>query len=170
MLTMVSVAVTDCLSSLKLWCLICVVYSVVLQVAEGCCSSRERSVANVATFLLAIMIILQLLMACGIVSVSIAWGGHVQDLTTASQLASLGAATLLGLYIYVIRRRILHPCPMWIRITTWLITGYMVLDTIGNFLGSNIEKIFFGPMTIVLTICCFIVACSSIEPQFEKIS
>jgi len=140
-----------------------------LQVISVEFSKRDRVAATVATILFAIMIALQLLMACGVVPISIAWGGHFQDLSISSRLASFGAAAILGVFTYVIRRRIVHPFPLWIRVAAWLITGYMVLNTLGNFLGTRIEKMFFGPMTVILSICCSVVASSSSEPQFEQI-
>jgi hypothetical protein len=61
--------------------------------------------ANVATVLFVVTIILQLLLAAGILPISMAWGGRQSVLTTTLRLASLTAAAILVFFAYVIRRR-----------------------------------------------------------------
>jgi hypothetical protein len=55
------------------------------------------------------------------------------------------------------------PQPTIIRVAAWLVTGYMVLNTLGNFASvSSVERFLFGPMTILLAVTSFIVAASRI--------
>jgi hypothetical protein len=61
--------------------------------------------ANVATLLFAVVIVLQILLAAGIIPVSIAWGGRQPKLTASLRIASIIAAILLGAFIFVIRYR-----------------------------------------------------------------
>ncbi len=65
-------------------------------------ASLVRSAANITTVLFALVIFLQILLAAGILPVSMAWGGQYTDLTTTLRFASLAAAFILLLFIYVI--------------------------------------------------------------------
>ena len=111
------------------------------------------------------MIVLQILLALGILPVTMAWGGTQTELTPALRLASVAAAGILALFAYVIRRRaslIGDPPPSTlIKIFSWIITAFMVLNTLGNLVSqSTAEKIVFTPLTLLLAICCFIVSIS----------
>ncbi len=64
-----------------------------------------RIAGNAATVLCALTIFLQLLLASGILPITMAWGGREPVLTTNLRLASVASAALLFFFIYVIRRR-----------------------------------------------------------------
>ncbi|MFN2136096.1 MAG: hypothetical protein ACK2UK_09095 [Candidatus Promineifilaceae bacterium] len=127
--------------------------------------SAATMAANVATVLFGIVAVLQLLLALGVLPVTMAWGGTQTELTLGLRLAGVGAAVVLALFAYVIRRRaglIGDPPPSTvIKILSWVITAFMVLNTLGNLASqSTAEKIVFAPLTILLAICCFIVSIS----------
>lgn len=121
--------------------------------------------ANIATVLFAFFIGVQLLAAAGIFPVSMLWGGRETELTLTMRLSSVVATVILGVFIYIIRYRAgllgSTPAPKVIRIAAWVVTGYMVLNTVGNFASvSAVERFLFGSMTIVMAVCCLIVAAS----------
>ena len=127
--------------------------------------SAATIAANIATLLFGIVIILQLLLALGILPVTMFWGGTQAELTLGLRLASVAGAIILALFAYVIRRRaglIGDPPPSTlIKILSWVITAFMVLNTLGNLASqSTAEKIVFTPLTILLAISCFIVSIS----------
>ena len=127
--------------------------------------SAATIAANIATLLFGIVIILQLLLALGILPVTMFWGGTQTELTLGLRLASVAGAIILALFAYVIRRRaglIGDPPPSTlIKILSWVITAFMVLNTLGNLASqSTAEKIVFTPLTILLAISCFIVSIS----------
>jgi hypothetical protein len=131
-------------------------------------TSIVRIAANVATILFALTIILQLLLATGILPISMAWGGRQSELTTPLRIAGLAAAVLLGFFIYVIRRRAGligdMPIPLITRILSWIITAFMAFNTLGNLASLSIgEKILFAPISFLLAIACLIVSASSLE-------
>lgn len=131
-------------------------------------TSIVRIAANVATILFVLTIILQLLLATGILPISMAWGGRQSELTTPLRIAGLAAAVLLGFFIYVIRRRAGligdMPIPMNIRFLSWIITAFMAFNTLGNLASLSIgEKILFAPISFLLAIACLIVSASSLE-------
>lgn len=124
--------------------------------------------ANAATVLFGVVIILQLLLAAGILPITMAWGGRQQTLTVALRIASLASAVVLGLLAYVIRRRAGLigglPVPTAIKVLSWLTTAYMALNTVTNLTSaSKGEKILFTPITFLLTLSCLLVSISRPE-------
>lgn len=124
-----------------------------------------RTAANIATALFALFIAIQLLVAAGILPITILWGGRQTELTPALRLSGVAAAVILALFIYIIRYRAgllgRMATPKAIRIFSWVVTAYMVLNTLGNFASVNtIEKLLFGPLTIILAVTCLIVSLS----------
>ena len=68
-------------------------------------ASTKRSAAsvagNLANILFAVIIILQLLLAVGILPITMAWGGRQPVLTTGLRLASLAAVAILVFFAYM---------------------------------------------------------------------
>ena len=131
-------------------------------------TSIVRIAANVATILFVLTIILQLLLAMGILPISMAWGGRQSELTTPLRIASLASGILLGFFIYVIRRRAGligdMPIPIITRILSWIITAFMAFNTLGNLASLSIgEKILFAPISFLLAVACLVVSASSLE-------
>lgn len=129
-----------------------------------------RMTANIATLLFAIVIVLQILLAAGILPVSMAWGGRQSQLTTSLRIASLVAAVLLGAFIYVIRYRagliVEMQIPTIIKVFSWIITVFMAFNTLGNIASSSsAEKLIFGPITFFLTVACLIVSTSRLKSK-----
>jgi hypothetical protein len=127
-----------------------------------------RRAANIATILFAVVIVLQILLAAGILPVSMAWGGRQSQLTASLRIANLLAAVLLGVFIYVIRYRaglvVEMPIPMAIKVISWIITVFMAFNTLGNFASSSDgEKLIFGPITLLLTVACLVVSASKVD-------
>lgn len=125
--------------------------------------------ANVATFLFLVVIVLQILLAVGVLPISMAWGGRQPQLTIPLRIASIIAAVLLGTFIYVIRYRAGligdSPMPVNVKLFSWAITAFMALNTLGNAVSlSNNEKILFGPVSFALTATCLLVSISTFNP------
>jgi len=125
------------------------------------------STANVATLLFAVVIVLQLLLAAGILPVSMAWGGRQSILTPALRISSIIAAILLGGFIFVIRTRAgligSAPIPVMIQVASWIITAFMAFNTLGNLASKSLkEKLVFGPITFLLTLACLLISASSL--------
>jgi hypothetical protein len=127
--------------------------------------STAKIAGNVATLAFLAVIVLQLLLALGILPVTMAWGGSQTVLTPSLRLAHVLAALLLLGFAYVIRRRAglladSRPSRL-IRILAWVITGFLFLNTLGNFASSSIaEKLVSGSLSLVLAIACLLVSVS----------
>ena len=130
--------------------------------------STGRRAAQVATAAFGLVIVLQLLLALGVVPISMAWGGTQTTLTPALRLASLAAAVILALFAYIIRRRAGltgagRPGRL-VAVLAWLTTAFLFLNTLGNFASSSSgEKLLFGPISLVLAVSCLIVSWSRVS-------
>jgi hypothetical protein len=121
--------------------------------------------ANMAALLFGVVIVLQILLAAGILPISMAWGGRQAQLTASLRIASIIAAVLLGVIIYIIRYRAglvgSVPIPVMIKVLSWIITAFMAFNTLGNITSlSTAEKLVFGPVTFLLTVACLLVSAS----------
>jgi hypothetical protein len=128
-------------------------------------SDFAKSAANIATVLFGLFMGAQLLLAVGVLPISIAWGGRQTELTLALRVASVAAILILGVFVYIIRYRAgllgSPPAPTSIRVLAWVVTGFMALNTLGNFASlSSAERLLFGPVTLMITAACIIVAAS----------
>jgi hypothetical protein len=124
-----------------------------------------RVAGNVATLAFAVSMLLQTLLALGVLPVSMAWGGTQTTLTIPLRIASLLAVVVLGLFAYVIRRRagLLGdpPLPMMIKVLSWVITLFLALNTLGNFASKSVaERAVFGTTTLILVVACLLVSMS----------
>jgi uncharacterized protein (DUF486 family) len=121
---------------------------------------------GIATVLFGVVMVLQLFIAVGIIPITMAWGGRQERLTVPLRIASLAAVGILGFFAYVIRYRaglMGTPIPAWIRIMAWIVTAYLALNSLGNIASkSKGERLLFGPITIILTVVCLLVAISSV--------
>ena len=118
-----------------------------------------------AVMLLVIVMILQLLIAAAVLPVTMAWGGRNTVLTPTLRFSSLIAITILCYFAYVIARRsgILgkEPPSKLIQVLSWLVTAYLVFNTIMNFLSQSTgERWIFGPITLALVVLCTIISLS----------
>ena len=121
--------------------------------------SAARAAANVATVGFALTAAYQLLLALGVVPITMAWGGTQSVLTTRLRLASLAAALLMGLLAWVIRRRASSHPALTVKVLAWVITVLLALNTAGNFASqSKGEAGLMGPLSFVLTVSCLLVA------------
>jgi hypothetical protein len=127
-----------------------------------------RIAATIATVAFAATMLLQVLIALGVLPITMAWGGTQSVLTPALRVAGLAAVLVLVFFAYVILRRAgligLPPAPLWIRLLAWLITAFLALNTLGNFASrSPSERMVAGPISLVLTLACLVVSLSRTE-------
>jgi hypothetical protein len=127
--------------------------------------SAARTAAQVATVAFAVVILLQLAIAVGIVPITMAWGGTQDTLTVAMRIASVAAALVLALAAYVIRRRAGlgtdKPPSVWIKVFSWVITAYLTLNVVANFASPSLgETLLFGPISLILALSCLLVSLS----------
>lgn len=129
-------------------------------------NSSKPSLVNILGYLsvglFGIVMVFQLLLAAGILPITMAWGGRNTELTPNLRLSSLIAIILLCYFTYVVARRsgILGNTPpsKLMKLLSWLVTAYMIFNTVMNFLSpSPAEKWVFGPITLVLVVLTLII-------------
>jgi len=153
---------------------------------------RARQVPIVARWLavtlFGIMACIQVLIALRVLPQDIVWGGSHREPTLALALASLAAAVILCGFAVILHRRgaldaapalsavttadsaSCFTAPTTIRVASWLVTLYMLLNTVGNLLSTNtIEKYVFGSLTAILAICCCLVSMSGGDEGAESV-
>jgi len=123
--------------------------------------------ATIATILFGITIVIQLLLAAGVLPVTMAWGGRQEVLTPGLRIASIVSAVILTLFAYIIRYRAgltgAANISILIKVLAWVVTAYMAFNTFTNLTSqSRLEKIVFVPITSMLTIVCFIISISKV--------
>ncbi len=123
--------------------------------------SKTLSIINklgyIAVSLFGIVMVFQLLLAAGVLPVTMAWGGRQTELTLGLRLSSLISIILLCYFAYMIARRsgILGKTPSskLINFLSWAVSLYLVFNTVMNFLSSSqAEKWIFGPITLALVV------------------
>ena len=122
--------------------------------------------SRVAVVVFWIMAAIQVAIAVGVLPVTIVWGGSQQERTLANSLASVvAAAILVGMALVIHQRASMTARPSkGVRIGSWMIAAYMVLNTLGNLLSTSlVERYIFGTMTIGMAISCFVVASAPIS-------
>ena len=128
---------------------------------------------NLATSLFILMILVQVGVASTVLPSTILWGGSQDVITVKLQIASMVAAALLAFMAFIINLRCSHATldnlrttapPSWLSRSSWFITAYMGLNTLGNAASSNsIERYGFGAVTVVLFGCCCIVSSAPVQ-------
>mmetsp|Transcript_11773 Transcript_11773/g.15528 ORF Transcript_11773/g.15528 Transcript_11773/m.15528 type:complete len:157 (+) Transcript_11773:21-491(+) len=134
---------------------------------------------KVAVSLYIFMIVIQIGVASTILPVNILWGGSQDVITVKMQIASLVAAALLAFMAFIINLRCSHATlrdlrmttpPSWLSRSSWVITAYMGLNTLGNVASSNsIERYGFGAVTMVLFGCCCIVSSAPVRENTAQL-
>jgi len=130
--------------------------------------ATARLAAIIAVIAFALTMLLQVLIALGVLPITMAWGGTQTVLTPALRVAGLASVLVLVFFAYIILRRAglvgLPPVPFWIRLMAWLITAFLALNTLGNFASrSPSERMVAGPISLVLVLACLVVALSRTE-------
>lgn len=123
---------------------------------------------KVAIALYGVTVFLQLLLAGGILPVTMAWGGRQPVLTSGLRISSLIAIVILVFFVYVIRRRAKlidgASVPTFIKILAWVITAYSALNFFGVITSLSMgEKLLFGPISFLLLISCLLISGSKAE-------
>lgn len=128
--------------------------------------SIQEWAAVLAALLLASLVLFQLLLAAGFPLARAAWRGRYRVLPRLLRLASVAAAGVLLVALWVVLARADLSTPGagagWVRAMAWVFGGYFALNTVGNVTSpGRIERAVMTPVSALLAICFFIVCLSS---------
>jgi hypothetical protein len=137
--------------------------------------SLTHTAAAIATLAFAATMLMQLLLAAGILPITMAWGGSQPVLTMPLRIASLAAIVLLGLFAYLIRWRAglagSQPTPTWVKLVAWVITMFLALNTLGNALSPSLaEKLISGSISLIGAVACLLVAVSKTADPIDRVA
>jgi hypothetical protein len=103
----------------------------------------------------------QLLLALGVPWGRAAWGGGHDRLPTPLRVASALSAVVLAIAAFVILGRTGYesgPSALF-RWGTWALVGLLAFSALGNFASrSRWEKLLLGPVALLMSLLCLIVA------------
>ena len=127
--------------------------------------SVQQRVALVATLVLGLVMVLQVLLAAGLPLGQAAWRGQYRVLPPALRWASLATVGMLGLAAWVVLARagLVAPGaePAAVQVATWVCAGFFALNTVGNITSrSLVERYGMTPVTVLLVSCFMVVALS----------
>jgi hypothetical protein len=119
--------------------------------------------AIIAVVIFAIMSIFQLLLALGLPLGKFAYGGKYEKLPTNMRIMSLVAIGIFALgSISVLERAgmiTIFNNLIFTLVIVWIIAIYLAFNTFLNAISkSKQEKLIMTPLSLILAICCFIVA------------
>ncbi|MES2642728.1 MAG: hypothetical protein V4850_24810 [Myxococcota bacterium] len=123
--------------------------------------SLPHIAAIVASVVLALVMVFQLLLAAGLPFGRAAWGGAHRVLPTRLRVGSVLSAVVLGgaAWVVLARAGLVGVDSVWVRAATWVFTGLFALNTLGNLASkSAAERYGMTPVTVVLVGCFGVVA------------
>jgi hypothetical protein len=117
-----------------------------------------RIFALLATLILSLVALLQVLLAAGAPLGRLAWGGEHRVLPAKLRLGSVAAIPFLVLAAWAILARVDLVLPgtdvALVPVGTWIFGGLFVLNTLGNLASkSQVERIVMTPLTLILAAC-----------------
>jgi hypothetical protein len=119
--------------------------------------------AIIAVVIFVVISVFQLLLALGLPLGKLAYGGKYEKLPTKMRIMSLVAIGIFALgAISVLERAGLITIfnnPIFTLVVVWVIAIYLAFNTLLNAISkSKQEKLIMTPLSLILSICCFIVA------------
>lgn len=127
--------------------------------------TKMISVNLAGTILIAMMILLiamHVLIMLRVIPYDIVWGGQIKDEASLVPYET-GALIVLTIFLAVVAIKVGYLKADRLKkaagIGTWIVFAYFVLNTVGNFAsGVSLEKLIFGPVTIVMVLLSLRVA------------
>ncbi|TNE65979.1 MAG: hypothetical protein EP344_02770 [Bacteroidetes bacterium] len=113
-----------------------------------------RLAANILLFSLGLLLLFHILILLGILPGDIIWGGRAEAPSDklVLELIALAITILMGIVVaarfgYIPAGSLQKP----VRIAMWLVFGYFLLNTIGNWASEvRMETVVFTPVTLIL--------------------
>jgi len=117
----------------------------------------------IAVVLFGLMSIFQLLLVLGLPLGRLAYGGKYEKLPNNLRIISLSAIAIFVYAIIIVLERAglitIFNNPMLVVISVWILAGYLAFITVINAISrSKWEKRIMTLISLVLAVCCFIVA------------
>ncbi|TXN27756.1 hypothetical protein [Lacisediminihabitans profunda] len=126
-----------------------------------------RTAAGAAAVGLAGTALFQVALAGGVPWGAAAWGGLYEQLPAQLRVSSaISAVVLLAAAVLVLRRAGLWGSPSRpVRVLSWVLVPLLALSALGNFASaSRWENLLMGPVALLLSVLCVVVARSRPTP------
>ena len=119
-------------------------------------------VGNVLLTLLSLLVVFHLLVITGIIPHGIIWAGKINSRAQLVRMESISLVVLaLAILLVALRMEYLTflKYPAVVNGGMWVLFVFFLLNTLGNLTAkSPIEKYGFGTLTILMSLCCLVLA------------
>ena len=121
-------------------------------------------IGNLLLSLLGLLFVFHLLIVAGIIPYTIVWAGKIQNRQQMLRMETVSLIILtLVVLLVLMRMGYLHwvENPLVLKGGMWLLFAFFTLNTLGNMTAkSPFEKYGFGSLTVLLAVCCLVLALS----------
>jgi hypothetical protein len=123
---------------------------------------NPKLAGNTLLILLGLLIVFHVLVIAGIIPYGIVWAGKINNRTQLLRMESVSLVVLaLAILLVTLRMGYLTflNYPAVINGGVWLLFVFFLLNTLGNLTAkSPIEKFGFGTLTLLMSLCCLVLA------------
>jgi hypothetical protein len=123
------------------------------------------------TIIFGLTIIFHLLVLIGVIPYNIVWGGRLNSQADMIQFETISLiVNFIFLFVILIKMR-------WIKAgipakflngIIWIMCGLFLFNTLGNLLSIDYwERVIFTPVTLILSICAFLIVRKSSQEDFS---
>lgn len=111
-----------------------------------------------------LLVLLHLLVLAKVIPYQFLWAGRIKTDQEMVRFESVSLVMSLFFVLIYLAQAHFIPVqlpPLWLKVTLWIMAAFFLLNTFGNLASKNkIEKFFFAPLTILMTVLNVLLAMS----------
>jgi len=136
-------------------------------------ASMKKAISIFLTIIFSLTIVFHILVLVGLVPYDIVWGGRVKSVNDMYLFEAI-SLFLNAVFLFVVsaKSRVvkIRVSEKLLNVLLWIMAGVFLLNTLGNLMStSELEKMIFTPVTLLLSILCILLALPSKGSELSKI-
>lgn len=133
----------------------------------------KKAIAIFLIIIFSLTIVFHILVLMGLVPYDIVWGGRVKSVNDMYLFEAI-SLLLNAVFLFVVsaKSRVvkIRVSEKLLNVLLWIMAGVFLLNTLGNLMStSELEKMIFTPVTLLLSILCILLALPSKGSELSKI-
>ncbi|HYG37234.1 MAG TPA: hypothetical protein VD908_01385 [Cytophagales bacterium] len=133
----------------------------------------KKAISIFLTIIFSLTIVFHILVLVGLVPYDIVWGGRVKSVNDMYLFEAI-SLFLNAVFLFVVsaKSRVvkIRVSEKLLNVLLWIMAGVFLLNTLGNLMStSELEKMIFTPVTLLLSILCILLALPSKGSELSKI-
>lgn len=133
----------------------------------------KKAIAIFLIIIFSLTIAFHILVLMGLVPYDIVWGGRVKSVNDMYLFEAI-SLLLNAVFLFVVsaKSRVvkIRVSEKLLNVLLWIMAGVFLLNTLGNLMStSELEKMIFTPVTLLLSILCILLALPSKGSELSKI-